>query len=120
MVGCQYHTVAGTGIKPVQCGIGQHARLNPVADVASQPDVDSGWTMADPQHAGGIVTRLTARGLPELHNNIIPVNRLLQTAFNGHAAVNPGRQHTGFTAGDSADRKSTRLNSSHVRISYAV
>src|SRR5690606_42002941 len=34
--------------------------------------------------------------------------------------VNPVEKHRGLALGNGKDRKSTRLNSSHVKISYAV
>src|SRR3712207_7180303 len=45
--------------------------------------------------------------------DIMPVNR-------GHALVLPKRHATDLSELDEEDRKSTRLNSSHANISYAV
>src|SRR5690554_7127276 len=46
-----------------------------------------------------------------------PTRTALEKAF---ASIENGRYGLAFGSGVAADRKSTRLNSSHVRISYAV
>src|SRR3989442_11877388 len=45
-------------------------------------------------------------------------NRLVVIGYNGNVLLSDDGQH--WTAHTVTDRKSTRLNSSHVRISYAV
>src|SRR5690625_5427559 len=60
----------------------------------------------------GYLTRLLS---PELHGEVSGI--LLDLGVSTHQITEAGR---GFTFREEGDRKSTRLNSSHVAISYAV
>src|SRR3989442_10168956 len=53
-----------------------------------------------------------------LFRSIAPIRRRGERAIEGHAAQERDPRLLGQHSG--VDRKSTRLNSSHVRISYAV
>src|SRR5439155_4263281 len=102
---------------------------------ASEPQLDlvdsqPGGLTEDRQGAGGRVEDL-ARQVQELftrhgvdplqdlvHRELAAVVELLARQVRHPAAAALERQHE--AAGDRRDRKSTRLNSSHVAISYAV
>src|SRR5690606_24115035 len=77
------------------------------------------WRLAQPLQVPTIATYVTLDGLRELHDSVRPssVQILL-------ASAKPDRQlllaQLLIPHMDTADRKSTRLNSSHVKISYAV
>src|SRR5207253_5959248 len=68
---------------------------------------DDSLELHRPLNAGGLGQRRIGR--------LDPMN---QQAF--HHDRNPLRRANGGSDGDDRDRKSTRLNSSHVAISYAV
>src|SRR3712207_6909813 len=56
--------------------------------------------------------------LPRLFQLILHL--LLLRPFLGHVSLPIGYEQSGQRQGDNQDRKSTRLNSSHANISYAV
>src|SRR5690606_5018080 len=74
------------------------------------------------------VQEAISKGIDDARKNLIHVPVMNGTiphdqfAKEGAAKVliKPAAQGTGVIAGGSIDRKSTRLNSSHVKISYAV
>src|SRR6266699_5377842 len=53
-------------------------------------------------------------------STLFPYTTLFRSTVNGAAIVLDGSEVRGGAAHGTVDRKSTRLNSSHVRISYAV
>src|SRR3712207_9534252 len=58
--------------------------------------------------------------LPILHRPFVRLRPRQLALARRAAAVQPGRQHLALPHRLSGDRKSTRLNSSHANISYAV
>src|SRR5436309_5772602 len=60
-----------------------------------------------------------AREVPRCHGGGLPAHRILPVDPVRHRE-DPMRRKTSTVASRNLDRKSTRLNSSHVKISYAV
>src|SRR5205085_6082543 len=71
---------------------------------------------SDPEAAGSALAR------PRLAPDRLPRVRLLRAEVNGARVVllDSGGERSLATVGGAEDRKSTRLNSSHSQISYAV
>src|SRR5690554_7615116 len=67
------------------------------------------------------VLDMTIEKATEFFEPIPKIHRILSTLLSvGLGYIKLGQPSTTVSGGEAQDRKSTRLNSSHVRISYAV
>src|SRR5690606_40954754 len=91
------------------------ARDRPSFPTRRSSDLVGADTAGDHQHvaAGGIECAF-ALDREGVDHGVLEAARDVGTGLAGAVAVLPGQQHLGL------DRKSTRLNSSHVKTSYAV
>src|SRR5690606_41342507 len=78
---------------------------------------DLGDVQGDPAAAGVAEAQLPGQGL-QAHQGVFDRGVSAEAAGQGFLAAAGQAKHPGMTG--EGDRKSTRLNSSHVKISYAV
>src|SRR5207302_7624679 len=68
----------------------------------------------------GTAVKLAEKTIKPSYNNIITVSQETKHQIEKQLGVEGSRIHVVYHGVDHEDRKSTRLNSSHVKISYAV